>query len=129
MTEQLVISVDNLSGVLQLPDILMLLGNVAVIVGDVDGGDEVVDELLLVVVDGMYAELDVAVNAHVGIEHVLANMLVPGYAWLHGVAEERCIEHANLAPEAFYFGVGITETADFLHSVVQGDEEAVAVVV
>ena len=98
------------------------------LVGDVERGDEVVAYLAIAVEQRQDVELDVAVDAHLGVLHVLADEHVVAAVGRVDVAEQRDVEHADGLPEPLVLGVIVGHAAELPHVVVEVDEPAVLVV-
>ena len=96
------------------------------VVGHVDARGEVVGHLTLGIEDGADVELHVAVDALLGIEHVLAGMQVVAVGGTIGTDDLRQVEQSGRLPEVFV--VGTAEAAYLAHVVVQTNEPTVLVV-
>ena len=98
------------------------------VVGDVERGDEIVADLALAVEQRQEVELNVAVDAHLGVVHVLADKHVAPAVGRVDVAEQRNIKHADGLPESLVLGMLVGHATELPHVVVEVDEPAALVV-
>ena len=111
----------NLSLHLQDVFVLQVLQVVAcTVVGDIEGRDEIVGNLTIGIKQRQDVELDIAVDTHFRIFHVLAYEQVVAIVGGIDIAEQGHVEHADAFPEAL--GLGVIHAAQFFHQVVEVHE-------
>ena len=113
---------------LHLLVVQMAVAVAVAVVGDVERGDEVVADFALAVEQWQDEELDVSVDAHLRIVHVLANKHVATAVGRVDVAEQRYIEHTDGLPESLVLWVLVGHATELPHVVVEVDEPAALVV-
>ena len=90
------------------------------VVGHIEGRDEVVGYLAICVKQRQDVELDIAVDTHFRIFHMLAYQQVIAIVGGIHIAEQWYIKHADAFPETL--GLRIIHAAQFFHQVVQVHE-------